>query len=113
LERVGGHRASGGGAPGDGGAGYHGAERPAHARGRFRQDEVQAAQRAAALGAQQLGVRDRQSRPLQLDIEIVLDGQRQRILKRQVEVAGANELVDPRRILEAVLGRGHAWARAQ
>ena len=62
---------------------------------------VQPAQRAAALGAQQLRVGHRQSGALQLDIQIVLDGQRQGVLKRQVEVAGADQLVDPRRILEA------------
>ena len=113
FDGVGGHRASRRCAPGDGGAGYHGAERPAHARGGFRQGEAQAAQRAAAFGAEQLRVRGRQSGALKLDIEVVLDGQRQRILKREVEVAGADGLVDPRRVPEAILGRGQAWARAQ
>ena len=62
---------------------------------------VQAAHRAAALGAPHLGLALRQEKALELDGQVVLDGQRQRILERKVEVAGTDQLVDPGGVIEA------------
>ena len=98
-ERIGGDGTARGGAAGDGGIGGHGAERSAGAGGNFGEREVEAADHAAALGAQQFGIADGQQVALELDIEIVLDGERERVLQREVEIAGADEFVDARRVL--------------
>ena len=58
------------------GAGHQWAVRPADAYWDLRQCVQQTAQHSAAFGAQHLGVGGRQRVALQLDIQIVLDGQR-------------------------------------
>src|SRR5262249_56078402 len=109
-------RGGGEGVGGSGGAVGHGtrrrgirrqrAQRTASARGRFEQREVQSAHRSAAFGALQFRIRHRQQIALQLDIEVVLDRQRQRILQREIQVAGANQIVNTRRVIVIDRRRG-------
>src|ERR1019366_6628809 len=82
-ERAGGHRTAGGGASGGGGGGQHRAQRTAGAGGDFGQGEVEAAVQSAALGAQELGIALGQKVALQLDVEVILDGQGQSVGERE------------------------------
>ena len=50
----------------------------------------------------------RQGEALEFDIEIVFDGQREGILKPEVEVAGAHQLMHTGRVFEP-----HIWGAAR
>ena len=82
--------------------GGHGAERSAGSDRHFEQREIQAAGDAAALGAQEFGIADGQEVALEFDIEVVLDGQGKGILQREVEVSGADQIVDARASFRSV-----------
>ena len=72
-----------------------------------------AAQQCAGADAQRVGVRQLGVEAGVFDIQVVLQRQRDGIAQRQVNVAGAHQLVDPRRIFEADLGDrvGHVVPR--
>src|ERR1035441_2343770 len=89
-----------------GGAGVWtgGMGRPA-AGGAVGAGEVGAAGESAAFGAQEFAIALRQKVALELDIEVVFDGQGESILQREVEVPRADELVHARRVVELHRGR--------
>ena len=51
-----------------------------------------------AIGLQQIGLGDHRVVPLDRDVQVVFERQRDRILKRQVEVSGAQKLLQPVRV---------------
>ncbi len=74
------------------------AGRSAHAHRHFEHVVRQPPQSAAAFGAQQLRIGRRQRIALQLNIQIVLDGERDGIRQRKINVARAQQLPDERRV---------------
>jgi hypothetical protein len=82
------------------------AERTAGSDRHFEQCEIEPAVESAAPGAQEFGIADGQKVALQLDIEVVFDGEGESVLQREVEVSRADEFVYARRIFESHGGRG-------
>ena len=75
-------------------SGQQRAARAADTRGQFAERERNSPQQPAAFGAQQFGFRDARAEALKLDIEIILQGKGDRVLKREVKVAAAQETLD-------------------
>ncbi len=90
-------------AGGDGGAAGAGADRSAQAAdaaaGRVLHDAgVDAENVGARLGAQQIGVGDVQVVAGDVDIEIVLERERDRVIDREIDLAVAHQGIDARRV---------------
>ena len=111
LERVGGYCGAGSDARRAGRIRHQRALRSANSGGSFGENEWHAAQRPATARAQHIAVRHREAEPLQLDVEIVFDRQSECIRKRKVEVPGANQPPQPRRVFEAYWPATHGAAR--
>jgi hypothetical protein len=75
-----------------------GTERSADAGGGFRNQEGDATQESAAFGAQQVCVGDLEAEAVEFHVEIVFDGQGQRVGLREVEIAGADQVVHAREL---------------
>ncbi len=77
---------------------------PADTGGRLVERVQNGAEKSAALRAENFGFGDRNRVAFELNIQVILDGQSERVRERKIQIAGADQIAHAHRVVEVDVG---------